>query len=135
MIKKGIINPQVLEMLASVRHMNTFVICDMGYPFFPEIPTIDLSIRADLPTVLQVLEAIQGNYEVGKIWMASEFLDNNDAATIDSFRQVIGEAELIFEPHAKMKERLPHTIAIIRTGDTTRYANMIIESAENNTER
>jgi D-ribose pyranase len=37
--------------------------------------------------------------------------------------------ELIHEPHVEFKKRVPHSIGLIRTGDTTQYANMILESA------
>jgi len=38
-------------------------------------------------------------------------------------------AEVAFEPHVKFKLRVPHTIGLIRTGDTTQYSNLILESA------
>lgn len=35
-----------------------------------------------------------------------------------------------FEPNeAIFKKRVPHAIALIRTGDTTQYANLILVSA------
>jgi D-ribose pyranase len=35
---------------------------------------------------------------------------------------------LEFEPHKDLKKRVPHAIGIIRTGDTVRYANLVLES-------
>jgi D-ribose pyranase len=34
-----------------------------------------------------------------------------------------------FEPHAELKLRVPKAIGLIRTGDSTQYANIILESA------
>lgn len=133
MLKTGIVNPALLELLARVRHTNTLVICDMGFPVYPAVPTIDLSIQADLPTVLQVFNAIKAQYEVGQVWMAAEFTTHNEPSVLDQFSSALGSIPRVLEPHAILKERVPNAIGIIRTGDTTRYANMVLLSADNNT--
>ena len=53
MIKTGILNPQINSLLSRVRHTNTLVIADRGFPFWPMIETVDISVVDDLPTVLQ----------------------------------------------------------------------------------
>src|SRR5579885_2391658 len=62
MLKTGLLNPAVLSLLARVRHTNTLVIADRGFPFWPQVETIDLSLVDDVPTVLQVLTAIRANF-------------------------------------------------------------------------
>ena len=42
MIIEGILNPQILSLLARVRHTNTLVIADRGFPYWPMIETIDI---------------------------------------------------------------------------------------------
>ena len=74
MIKTGILNPQINSLLSRVRHTNTLVIADRGFPFWPGIETVDISLVDDVPTVLQVLEAIRANFVIGKAWMAREFI-------------------------------------------------------------
>ena len=54
MIKTGILNPQINSLLSRVRHTNTLVIADRGFPFWPMIETVDISVVDDLPTVLQL---------------------------------------------------------------------------------
>ena len=58
MLKSGILNPALLELLARVRHTNTFVIADRGFPFWPQIETVfQLSrLRQGDPTVAVGLE-------------------------------------------------------------------------------
>ena len=77
MLKTGILNPQLLALLARVRHTNTLVISDRGFPFWPQIETVDISLVDNLPTVLQALAAIRPNFVIGKAWMAQEFLNAN----------------------------------------------------------
>ena len=70
MLKTGLLNPAVLSLLARVRHTNTLVIADRGFPFWPQIETIDLSLVDGVPTVLQVLNAIRPNFVIGRAFAA-----------------------------------------------------------------
>lgn len=128
MIKTGILNPHLLSLLARVRHTNTVVIADRGFPFWPPIETIDISLADDIPTVLQVLAALRGNFQIGQAWMAAEFLQNNDESTQRQFADALTGFALSHEPHNEFKKRVPNAIGLIRTGDTVQYANMILES-------
>jgi D-ribose pyranase len=41
----------------------------------------------------------------------------------------MAEVDVLLEPHVEFKKRVPRAIGLIRTGDTTPYANIILESA------
>jgi D-ribose pyranase len=129
MIKTGILNPQILSLLARVRHTNTLVIADRGFPFWPMIETVDISLIDDVPTTLQVLAAFKSNFNIGQIYMAEEFTKVNPKVITDKFAALREQIPITYEPHIDFKLRVPHAIGLIRTGDTTQYANMIIESA------
>jgi len=129
MLKAGILNPALNSLLSRVRHTNTFVIADRGFPFWPMIETVDLSLVDNIPTVLDVLCAIRTNFVIGRVSMAEEFLKHNTAETQNRFRAVLDGLVLDIEPHVTFKKRVPNAIGLIRTGDSTQYANMIIESA------
>jgi D-ribose pyranase len=129
MLKTGILNPRLNDLLSRVRHTNTLVIADRGFPFWPQIETVDLSLVDDLPTVLQVLGAVRRNFVIGKAWMAREFLDQNTSATKRTFGRALAGIPVAYEPHVEFKKRVPQAIGLIRTGDTTQYANMLLESA------
>ena len=83
----------------------------------------------DVPTVFQVLLAVRTHCVVGKAWMAREFLRANDKRIQTRFVTVLKGASLKFEPHVDFKKRVPNAIGLIRTGDATPYANVIVESA------
>lgn len=129
MLKTGILNPEINSLLSRVRHTNTLVLADRGFPFWPMVETVDLSLVDDVPTVLQVLKAIRPNFQIGKAWMAREFLNNNTPETQAAFAEALRGIELVHEPHVEFKKRVPHAIGLIRTGDTVQYANLILESA------
>jgi D-ribose pyranase len=128
MINSGIINPQILSLLARVRHTNALVIADRGFPFWPMIETVDLSLVDDVPTVLQVLAAVRANGSYNQAYMAREFLKNNSAATRARFAKGLEGIPVKFEPHVEFKKRVPSAIGLIRTGETTQYANTILIS-------
>lgn len=128
MLRTGILNPRLLDLLARVRHTNTLVIADRGFPFWPQIETVDLSLVDDVPTVPQVLAAIRANFVIGPVWAAEEFKAHNTPDKLADLQALAGP-QLCFEPHVEFKQRVPHAIGLIRTGDTTQYANLIIESA------
>lgn len=129
MIKTGILNPQINALLSRVRHTNTLVIADRGFPFWPMIETVDISVVDDLPTVLQLIQAIRPNFHIGKAWMAQEFLKANNPKARAAFTDALQGITLTHEPHVEFKKRVPHAIGLIRTGDTTQYANLVLESA------
>ncbi len=129
MLKTGILNPRINDLLSRVRHTNTVVIADRGFPFWPQIETVDISLVDDVPTVLQVLRAIRPNFNFTRVWMAKEFLKDNDAKTRAAFAEALRGITVVHEPHIDFKKRVPSAIGLIRTGDTVQYANMILESA------
>ena len=128
MINTGILNPQILSLLARVRHTNALVIADRGFPFWPQIETVDISLVDNIPSVLQVLAAIRGNFSATQTYMAAEFEQNNTAATRQAFAAGLAGIPTTFEPHVQFKLRVPHAIGLIRTGDTVQYANLILIS-------
>ena len=129
MLKTGILNPQINSLLARVRHTNLLVIADRGFPFWPMIETIDISLVDDVPTVLQVLNAIRPNFSIGQVYMAQEFIKQNIPSVQAAFAQATAGLSLTYELHEELKKRVPQAIGLIRTGDTIQYANMILVSA------
>jgi D-ribose pyranase len=128
MLKSGILNPQINSLLARVRHTNLLVIADRGFPFWPQIETVDVSLVDDIPTVLDVLAAIRLNFVVGQAWMAEEFLRHNDEPIRTRFRDALSGIPLAHEPHFELKIRVPSAVGLIRTGDSIQYANVILQS-------
>lgn len=131
MLKSGILNPHVLDLVARIRHTNTLVIADWAFPYWPEIETVDISLTHGIPTVLDVLDVLIPNFKIGRIWQAEEFLGVNNEETIARFGKSFSSIEnltLTQLPHVEFKKLIPGAIGLIRTGDPTPYGNLIIES-------
>jgi D-ribose pyranase len=127
-LKTGILNPAINSLLCRIRHTNTLVISDRGFPFWPQIETVDISLIDDIPRVLDVLQALTRNFVIAQAFMAEEFLSANQPATKNAFTEALNGTPILYEPHVIFKRRVPQAIGLIRTGDTTQYANLILES-------
>jgi D-ribose pyranase len=127
-LKTGILNPAINSLLSRVRHTNTLVIADRGFPFWPQMETVDISLVDDIPRVLDVLQALSKNFLIAQVFMAEEFLSVNSVATKAAYAATTAGMPIIYEPHVIFKKRVPQAIGLIRTADTTQYANLILES-------
>jgi D-ribose pyranase len=124
----GILNPALNSLLSRIRHTNTLVISDRGFPYWPQLETVDLSLVDDIPKVVDVLNAIRKNFVVAQAFMAEEFLSENQTATQKAFATALHGIPMVYEPHVLFKKRVPQAIGLIRTGDTVQYSNLILES-------
>ena len=129
MLKSGILNPAINSLLSRVRHTNTLVIADRGFPYWPQVETVDISLVDNIPRVLEVLASIRPNFMIGAVFMAEEFRSSNAKETQLAFTQALSGVEITWELHVQFKKRVPQAIGLIRTGDTTKYANIILESS------
>ena len=128
MLRTGILNPSINSLVSRVRHTNTLVIADRGFPFWPAIETVDISLTDNVPRVLDVLRAIRQNFAIGRVFMAEEFRKHSSHGR-EELEQSLDGLSITFEQHTEFKKRIPQAVGLIRTGDTIPYANLILESA------
>jgi D-ribose pyranase len=129
MLKSGILNPALASLLCRFRHTNWIVIADRGFPFWPHLETVDISLTDNIPTVRQVLAALRENYVIGAALMAEEAERENDPDVLWEYQALLTSAKIEFIPHDEFKKRVPSAIGLIRTGDTTQFGNILLQSA------
>ncbi len=127
MKKKGILNMQISRILASLGHTDTVVIGDCGLPIPYGVARVDLAVVQGLPRFAPVVAAIADELIVQKIIIAAEILEHN-AETFRFLENLFSEIPIKKIPHETFKERLVQATAVIRTGEATPYANVILES-------
>jgi D-ribose pyranase len=116
-----VIHPGLLEMLASAGHLDELLICDAGYPVPAGIPRIDLGYRAGQAPFLDVLAAVATTIPVERASIATEA----DSTLGTAIAQVLGfEADRI--EHVSLKRRALECRGAVRTGEYTRYANVVL---------
>src|SRR5882762_1285906 len=112
MIKGGILNPAINSLLSRIRHTNTLVISDRGFPFWPQIETVDIALIDGIPRVLEVLQAIRQNFVIAQAFMAEEFLKVNAPGTQAAFAAGLNGVPVLYEPHVVLKKRVPLAIGL-----------------------
>ncbi len=126
----GRFNPHVLSLLARVRHSPMNVIAAYrGFSFWPMLETVDPSLADGAATLRQVLRAVRQNFVIGEVFVAGEFLKVNSRRTKQAYAAALKGGNVTDEPHVDFNRREPGTIGLIRSGDTVRYASMILISA------
>lgn len=127
MKKQGILNSEIATVLAHMGHTDSLAIADCGLPIPDAVRRIDLAVRKGLPSFLDVLDAVSDDMVVEKIVLAEEIRTKNgslEAAIKARFPAVAIE----YMPHSEFKKATASCKAIIRTGEASPYANVILYS-------
>jgi D-ribose pyranase len=128
-LRSGLLNPQLLSLLARIRHTNTLVIADAMFPSWTGLETVDLALVYGVPAVPRVLEAVLANWKCGAAWMADEFQRDNPVEVQAEFARAFRGAPSNWEPYLALKARVPKAIGLIRTGEQRSYTKVVLESA------
>ena len=129
MKKNGILNSEISRVLSYMGHTDWICVGDCGLPIPDEVERIDLALEFGVPTFMKTLEVVTGDMKVEKIILAEEIKAQNP--------KVLGEIEALFKgqnieveyvSHTELKEKTKNCKAVIRTGETTPYANIILQS-------
>ncbi len=127
MKKTGILNKDISEVVASLGHTDTIVIADAGLPIPVETRRIDLALKANLPPFLDTLEVILQEMQVEEAIVAEE-MKKVSPQVYDEVARLLGDMPIAVVPHEAFKERTRTARAIVRTGEFTPYANVILVS-------
>ncbi len=135
MIQTGILNPEILDLLARIRHTNTLVISDWAFPYWTEIEVVDITLTKGIPLITDLLALLRPNFKIDHVWQAEEFLATNPQEVINNyntefegFKVLNPDVEVTRLPHLDFKKMVPDAIGLIRTGDPTAYGNVILQS-------
>lgn len=127
MKKSGILNAELMRVIATMGHTDLLVIADSGLPIPPSAPRIDLALVAGVPTFLQALAAVLAELQVESATVAEE-MRQRSPSLYQAVRQALGSIPLAQVPHEQFKAMLPRVRAVVRTGEQTPYANVMLQS-------
>ena len=125
MKKNGILNSEISKVLSEMGHTDTIVIADCGLPIPKEINRIDLALKQGTPSFLQVLEALVADMEIEKVTLAQEIKDFNPELE-DILENKFTDKDYV--SHEEFKKLTQQAKAVIRSGEATPYANIILHS-------
>ncbi|OIP68933.1 D-ribose pyranase [Candidatus Atribacteria bacterium CG2_30_33_13] len=125
MKKGGILNPQLNRIISEMGHGDMLIIADAGLPIPREVERIDLALKCGTPSFKEVLQAVFSELQIEEAYVAKEIKEKNPQ-TLNLISSIIEEVKFI--SHEELKELSKQARAIIRTGECSPYANIILIS-------
>ncbi len=133
MKKQGILNSDISRVLSYMGHTDRICIGDCGLPIPDVVERIDLSLKFGVPHFIDVLKGVGADMKIEKVILAEEIKKQNPKV-LDEVLNFLKENETGFNieveyvPHTKLKELTNDCKAVVRTGETTPYANIILQA-------
>ena len=129
MKKQGILNSDISRVLSYMGHTDCIAVGDCGLPIPEEVERIDLALEFGVPSFMDVLRVITKDMKVEKIVLAEEIREQNPKVLGEIKELFAGqELETVFVSHTELKKQTRECKAVIRTGETTPDANIILQS-------
>ena len=127
MKRTTLLHAELSEVVARLGHGDLLVIGDAGLPI-PDGPRrIDLAVSANVPRFHDVLAAVLAEMQVEGALIADEFAPANAAVHAELMRQ-LGHTPVATISHEQFKAMTRGARAIVRTGEFSPYANVILRA-------
>ncbi|BCT78075.1 D-ribose pyranase [Sinomonas cyclohexanicum] len=123
MKKHGILNGPLSGALATLGHGDLVVVADCGLPLPLNGPVVDLAVVPGVPTFTAVLDALLDELVLESALAADECRGGPVERWI---RDRLPEADYI--PHEQLKGLATVAKVLVRTGEATPYANIVLRS-------
>ena len=130
MKRDRLLNREMISEIAALGHTEYFCIADCGLPAPKGVKVIDISITAGKPAFLEVLDAVREELVIESVILASEMDDKNQQLSKEMDRRF---AEIPREKvcHEEFKRLTAQAKCIVRTGENSSYANVILVGGVN----
>ncbi|PCF38863.1 D-ribose pyranase [Staphylococcus delphini] len=125
MYKFGTLNSEISRVLSRLGHTDEIVIADCGLPIPDGVKRIDIALKEGTPSFEEVYEELMYHMAVEQVVVAREMVEENEAL-YQKVKNDFPTLEMV--SHEKFKKQTRHAKAIIRTGEATPYANIILKS-------
>ena len=125
-MKKGtVINQGISDVIAGMGHTDMLVIADAGLPIPNETRRIDLALTAGIPGFIVTLRTVLAELQVQEALVAED-TGRTNPRLLAEIKEALGDARIKQITHQELKERCAAAKAVIRTGEFTPYANIIL---------
>ncbi|MBO1518684.1 D-ribose pyranase [Oceanisphaera pacifica] len=133
MKKTTLLNSHLSAQVASLGHTDTLVLADAGLPIPSGPQRIDLAVSPGVPSLLSVLSALLTELQLENVTLAKEVI----TASPELHQQLLTHIEqasaaqgkhitVNYISHEQLKHNTTQAKAVVRTGECTPYANLIL---------
>lgn len=127
-MRKGeLLNKPLTNVIAGLGHLDELVIADAGLPVPPQTERVDLALTAGIPGFLDSLQVVMSELEVESVVIAKEMLENSPQMYHDLLA-ILADLPVEHVSHKTFKEMTALARAVVRTGEFTPYANIILRA-------
>lgn len=131
-MKKGrLLNSDISSVISKMGHTDHITVGDAGLPIPNEVKRIDLAVEKGVPTFLGTLEVILDELKVEEVVIAKEMKEVSGefcAKLLKLLEKKCGEIRVVEVSHEEFKGITKESKAVVRTGECTPYANIILKS-------
>ena len=127
MKKTTLLQSDLSYIIATLGHLDTLVIADAGLPIPAGTVRIDLALTQDVPGAAQTLKVVLDEMKVEKVILAEEVKERNPSFLAD-VQELLPDVPVEFVTHTELKTMTAHARAVVRTGEFSPYANVILVS-------
>ncbi|KGQ69457.1 D-ribose pyranase [Chelonobacter oris] len=135
MKKNSVLNAQLSHLIATLGHTDSVTVCDAGLPIPTTIERVDLALTAGVPHFLQTVETVTQELFVESAVLAEEIKEKNVSvyyALLKQLQQLERQQgnKIVIEyvSHEAFKNLSRQSKGIVRSGECTPYANIILYS-------
>jgi D-ribose pyranase len=125
--KTALLNPALSRVIAELGHMDALVVADAGLPIPAETQRIDLALTQGVPGFVETLRVIVQEMQVERA-IAAEETEKVSPHILEAIHQALPGVPVELVPHTDLKEMTHHAHAVVRTGEFTPYANVVLIS-------
>ena len=135
-MKKGVLlNSPISSVISRLGHTDKITIADAGLPIPSSVERIDLALTQGIPDFMSVLQTITHEMQVEAVMLAEEINTINPSLfnEILSYLYLLEQEQkksiqIMYVSHEAFKKQLTENKAVIRTGECTPYANIVLFS-------
>lgn len=135
MRKAVLLNAPIASVVARMGHTDSLCIADAGLPVPKDVERIDLAVTKGVPGFLDVFQAVTGELCVERVTIAQELVDGQSGlhsevmAKVDALQDAQGnQISVEAVPHEEFKTQTALCKAVVRTGEATPFANIILHA-------
>ena len=126
MRKTVLLNSNISSVVSCMGHTDMITIGDCGLPIPQNVQRIDLALKLGVPTFLETLDTVLEELCVEKIILAEEIKTVSPDMHAAILQRFDAKVQVEYVPHSDFKARTAASRAIVRTGECTSYANIIL---------
>jgi len=123
--RSGVLNQPVSTVIAGMGHLDMLVIADAGLPIPWETNRIDLALKKGVPGFLETLEVVLDELKVETAVVAKEIYSASPKMA-ENIEELLEEVPIRKLSHEEFKRMTKNAKAVVRTGEFTPYANIIL---------